>query len=90
MKFSPIGTNWKTSENIWFSLPHKKLNYADYLTNFELFHRSIWKLDVLLNGELDFIKTKTKDAALSSFRFYNVLQSLSDKELETLDTLSEN
>ena len=30
-----------------FSLPHKKLNYADYVTNFELFYRSIRNLDVL-------------------------------------------
>ena len=53
-----------------FSLPPKKLNYADYLVNFELFYRSIRNLDVLSNGDLDFVKTKIKDAALSSFRFY--------------------
>ena len=46
-----------------FSLPPKKLNYADYLTNFELFYRSIRNLDVLSNGDLDFVKTKIKDAA---------------------------
>ena len=27
-----------------FSLPPKKLNYANYLTNFELFYRSIQNL----------------------------------------------
>ena len=53
-----------------FSLPPKKLNYADYLTNFELFYRSIRNLDVLSNGDLDFVKTKIKNAAQSSFRFY--------------------
>ena len=75
-----------------FSLPPKKLNYADYLTNFELFYRSIRNLDVLSNGDLDFVKTKIKDAAQSSFRFYNanVPQNLSDKELEALDRLSKN
>ena len=75
-----------------FSLPPKKLNYADYLTNFELFYRSIRNLDVLSNGDLDFVKTKIKDAAQSPFRFYNanVPQNLSDKELEALDRLSKN
>ena len=37
-----------------FSLPPKKLNYADYLTNFELFYRSIRNLDVLSNGDFRF------------------------------------
>jgi len=47
-------------------------------------------LDVLSNG--DFVKTKIKDAALSSFRFYNanVPQNLSDEELEALEKLSKN
>ena len=54
-----------------FSLPPKKLNYAHYLTNFELFYKSIRDLDVLSNRDLDFVKTKIKDAALSSFHFYN-------------------
>ena len=58
-------------EVLWFSLPPKKLNYANYLTNFELFYRNIQNLDVLSSGDLDFVKTKIKDAALSSFHFYN-------------------
>ena len=49
-----------------FSQPPRKLSYADYLNNFELFHRSIWNL-----GNFDFVKTKIKDADLSSFCFYN-------------------
>ena len=52
-----------------FSFPPKKLNYADYLTNFELFYRSTQNLDVLSNGDLDFVKTKIKEASLSSFCF---------------------
>ena len=61
-------------------------------SSFELLYRSIRNLDVLLNGDLDFVKTKIKDAALSSFRFYNanVPQNLSDEELEALDRLSKN
>ena len=60
--------------------------------NFELFYRSIRNLDVLSNGDLDFVKTKIKDAALSSFRFYNanIPQNLSDEELEALEKLSKN
>ena len=75
-----------------FSLPPKKLNYADYLTNLELFYRSIQNLDVLLNGGLDLVKTKIKDAVLSSFCFYdaNVPQKLIDEELEALHKLSKN
>ena len=75
-----------------FSLPPKKLNYADYLNNSELFYRNIRNLGVLSNGDLDFVKTKIKDAALSYFHFYNanVPQILSDEELEALDRLSKN
>ena len=29
-----------------FSLPFKKLNYADYLTNFELFYKNIQNLQM--------------------------------------------
>ena len=44
------------------------------------------------NGDLDFVKTKIKDAALSSFRFYNtnVPQNLSDEEFTALENLSKN
>ena len=47
---------------------------------------------VTTNADLDFVKTKIKDAALSSFRFYNanVPQNLSEEELEALDRLSKN
>ena len=51
-----------------FSIPPKKLNHADYLVNFELFYRDIRNLEVLSGEDLDFIKTKTKDIAVSSFR----------------------
>ena len=49
-----------------FSLPPKQLKYADYLLNFELFFRDICKLDILSNENLEFLKTKIKDVALSS------------------------
>ena len=77
---------------LWFLLTSKKLNYADYVTNFKLFYRSIQNLDVLSNGDLDFVKSKIKDAALGSFWFYNtnVLENLYNQELEALDKLSKN
>ena len=51
-----------------------------------MFYRSIQNLDVLSNGDLDFVKTKINDAALNAFHFYNthVPQHLYDKELKAL------
>ena len=75
-----------------FSIPPKKLNHVDYLVNSELFYRDIYKLDVLSAEDLDFIKTKTKDIALSSFHTYNnnVPQRLSKREFDVLKTLTQN
>ena len=73
-----------------FSLPPKQPKYANYLLNFELFFRDICKLDILSNGNLEFLKTKTKDMALSSLRYFNlnVPQHLSDSEFQALKNLS--
>ena len=49
----------------------KQLSYSDYLINFELFYRSIDNLKILSGDNLDFIKTRIKDSALTSFRNYN-------------------
>ena len=75
-----------------FSIPPKKFNYADYLANFELFYRRIYNLDSISNENLDFAKTKIKDAALSSFRNYNanLPSNLSDEEFKALQNLSKN
>ena len=54
-----------------FCLPSKQLKYADYLVHFELFCRDVRNLEILSNEDLDFVKTKTKETALSSFRQYN-------------------
>ena len=54
-----------------FSLPPKKLSYSDYLVNFELFYRSIDSLNILSGENLDYVKTKIKDLALTSFCNYN-------------------
>ena len=78
------------SKGLNFSLPPKQLKYADYLLNFELFFRDICKLDILSNENLEFLKTKIKDVALSSLRYFNlnVPQHLSDSEFQALKNLS--
>ena len=60
--------------------------------HFELFYRNIRNLEVLSNEDLDFVKTKTKETALSSFRQYNKSpqQNLSKEELAALASLSKN
>ena len=75
-----------------FCLPPKQLKYADYLVHFELFYRDIRNLEILSNKDLDFVKTKTKETALSSFRQYdkNPQQNLSKEELAALTNLSKN
>ena len=56
------------------------------------FIRSIDNLKILSGDNLDFIKTRIKDTALTSFRNYNanVPQHLSNEEFEALKTLSGN
>ena len=69
-----------------FSLLPEKLSYSDYLINFELFYRNINDLNILSGDNLDFIKTKIKDATLTYFRNYNenVPQHLSNSEFDAL------
>ena len=75
-----------------FCLPPKQLNYADYLVHFELFYRDIRHLEIFSDKDLDFVKTKTKETVLFSFRQYNKnpLQNLSQEELAALTNLSKN
>ena len=65
------------------------MDYADYLVNFELFYRNIRNLGISSNEDLDFVKTRTKKAALSSYRNYNnnVPQHLSEEEFLALQNL---
>ena len=51
-----------------FNIPPKKLNHADYPVDFEFFYRDIHCLQALSAEDIDFIKTKIKDIALSPFR----------------------
>ena len=80
------------AEGLNFSLPPKYLDYADHFLNFELFYRNIRNLSNLSNEDLDFLKTRTKEAALSSYRNYNnnVPQQLSKEEILALQNLRKN
>ena len=73
-------------------LPPKQLKYADYLVHVELFYRDIRNLEILSNEDPDFVKAKTKETALSSFRQFNknAQQNLSKEELAALTNLSKN
>ena len=75
-----------------FSLPPKYLDYAGYLVNFELFYRNICNLGILPNEDLDIVKTRTKLAALSSYRndSNNVPQHLSKEQFLALQNLRKN
>ena len=75
-----------------FCLPPKQPKYANYLVHFELFYKDISNLEILSNDDLDFVKTETKETALSSFRQYNKnpKQNLSKEELALLTNLSKN
>ena len=55
----------RLAKGLNFSLPPKYLDYTDYLVNFELFYRNIHNFGILPNEDLDFVKTRTKEAALS-------------------------
>ena len=75
-----------------FCLSPKQLKYANYLVHFELFYRGIGNLEIFPNADLHFVKTKTKETALLSFRQYNKnpQQNLSKEELTALTNLSKN
>ena len=69
--------------------PPKQLSY---LINLELFHTSIDNLKIICRDNLDFIKTRIKNTALTYFRHYNanVPQKLPNEEFEALKTLAAN
>ena len=78
-------------KSLSFSLPLKKLSYSHCLVNFELFYRSIDNLNILSGDNLDYVKTKIKDLALTSFCNYNAnIPHLSNEEFEALKNLSAN
>ena len=65
------------------------MDYTDYLLNFDLFYRNIRNLGIFSNEGLGFVKTRTKEAILSSHRNYNnnVPQHLSKEKSLALQNL---
>ena len=59
------------AKSLTFSLPHKYLDYADYLVSFEFFYRNMRTLAILSHEDLDFVKARTKEAALFSYQNCN-------------------
>ena len=78
------------TKGLSFSIPCKKLDYADCQVHFELFLTDVRNLDILSSEDLDFVKAKTKQTALSSYRSYNnnLPQSLSKEEFIALQNFS--
>ena len=58
----------------------------------QYFFRDIRNLDIFSNEDLNFVKAKTKEAALLSYRSYNIIvpQYLSQEEFIALQNLYEN
>ena len=57
-----------------------------------MFYRNIGNLGILPNEDLDFVKTRTKEAALSTYQKYNnnIPQHLSKEEFLALQNLRKN
>ena len=57
-----------------------------------MFYRSIYNLGSMSNKNLDFVKTKIRDVALTSFCNYNVNLpcNLLDEDFEDFQNLSKN
>ena len=75
-----------------FALIPKKLEYSNYLVDFELFYRDVVNFATsYLDHEL--IKCKIKDIALTSFKSFKRISqenNLSSEELQSLKKLNEN
>ena len=74
-----------------FALPPKKINYADYMTPFELLFRKVKDCDIE-HHKLDILKVDLKRIAYASFNRYNFLRelNLSLPEFQALENLSSN
>ena len=72
---------------------HKFLKAFIYkIVRVAIFYRNICNLGILSNEHLDFVKIRTKEAALSSYRNYsnNVPRHLSKVEFLALQNLRKN
>ena len=73
-------------------LPSKKLSNSDYFNNLKLFYRNIENLKIIFRNNLDYLISKIKGLALTSFRNYNanISQHLSTEKFEALKNFSAN
>ena len=55
------------AKGLSFYLQPKYLNYTDYLVNLDLLYINFRNLGILSNEDLDCMKTRTKETALSSY-----------------------
>ena len=74
-----------------FAIPPKRLDYADHMLSFELLFRDINKSKIPDENK-EFIKSRLKDSAYTSFRSYNYKSeiNLTKKEQVALNNLSNN
>ena len=55
------------SKGLNFAIPPKNINYADFMLPFELLYRDVDSLEVS-NLDKEFIKSRLRDSAFSSYR----------------------
>ena len=74
-----------------FSISSKRLDYADHMLPFELLFRDINKNEMSIKDN-EFLKTRLKDSAFTSFRSYNYNSeiNLTKNERLALNNLSNN
>ena len=72
-----------------FALPPKKIDYADFLAQFELLYRDTFEFN-LPSEKRDFLKNKLKDICFSTLSYYNfdkVNTNLTKSEYKSLKEL---
>ena len=81
------------SRGLNFAVPPKKLKYQDYLLPYELLYRDVMNEDEV-KDTLVYLKSRLKDAGLSSFRLYNKkdhrFENLTRDEYEAFVALASN
>ena len=77
------------SKGLKFPVPPSKVGYADYLVPFECLYRDIKNFEMSTESR-DFLKARTKDAAISSFNSFNEghPHNLSKEEINALKSLA--
>ena len=81
------------SKGLCFAIPHKQIDYSNFMTEFELLYRSILSLS-MTNEEKDRFKSKLKDISLPFFKLFSdnckFENNLSVAEINSLKALMRN